>query len=102
MTIIPKEFNLCGITITTEVADGLVDEHKVIGCASYTTQSILIDTKAAPKETLEQSFVHELVHWILFIMNREELRNDEVFVDIFAHLMYQYMKTARGELTEKE
>ena len=90
---IPKKFNLAGLTIKVKIEDDLVESKKCIGEARYSKQEIAIDTSAAPKELTEQSFYHELTHWILYMMGEEELRNNEKFVDIFAHFWYQFETT---------
>lgn len=90
---IPKKFNLGGLTIDVELVDYLVKTKGAIGEAKYSEQKILIDTTAAPEESTEQSFYHELIHYILYVMNKDDLRNNEEFVDVFAHLLYQALKT---------
>lgn len=93
---IPKKFKICGIEVQVIAKPGMLEDKKVIGLAVYKEQAIYIDTECAPEETVEQAIVHEIVHWILFIMNNE-LVNDEKFVDMFAHLAYQIMDSATFE-----
>ena len=90
---IPKSFWLGGLKITVERDDALIDAKKVIGEAHYSSQKIVLDASVAPLQLLEQSFTHEMVHWILYVMNEDELRNNEKFVDVFAHFLYQAMAT---------
>ena len=85
-----SRFELAGIPIEVIKEIGLVDRKSIIGEARYSKQQIAIDPNAAPKETTEQSLWHELVHWCLYIMGEDELRTNEKFVDLFAHLLYQY------------
>lgn len=92
---IPKEITLAGIPIKTIFDDKLIKDHNIIGKADYEKQEIVIDISVAPKETTEQAYVHELVHYILYIMGQHDLRNDEAFVDLFAHLLYQARRTAK-------
>lgn len=91
--IIPKKFTLAGIEVTVILDDQLMINEKMYGKSDYQRQEIRIDPTAAPKQTVEQAFIHELVHWVLYIQNRHDLRNDEDFVDAFAHLLYQSLKT---------
>ena len=91
---IPKAIQLAGINIEIIKDNKLVKEKKVIGEARYSEQSIVIDTEAAPADITEQAFFHELTHWILYVMNEDELRNNEKHVDLFGHLLYQAIKTA--------
>ena len=75
----------------------MVDDQGVIGAANYKDQCIYLDVDAAPEDTVAQAYYHELIHWIFFIMNEEELRNNEKLVDTMAHLLYQALKTAEIE-----
>lgn len=93
---IPKSFWLGGLKITVERDDALIESRKVIGEARYSEQKILLDPSVAPLQTLEQSFTHEMVHWILYVMNEDELRNNEKFVDLFSHFLYQGLTTRDG------
>ena len=86
---IPEFTWLMGMKITTEFDGTLCARKQLIGEADYRQQKIVLDDSVCTQEILEQSYIHELVHWILFLMNRQELRNDEDFVDTFAHLIYQ-------------
>jgi predicted SprT family Zn-dependent metalloprotease len=45
-----------------------------------------------------QAFLHELVHQITWAMGRTDLCHDEIFVDAFAHQMFQFLETAKGDL----
>ena len=47
------------------------------------------------EEARGQTFCHELVHAILFAMNKRELFEDEEFVDLFGSLLHQFLETAR-------
>ena len=61
----------------------------LVGKANYRDQSISLDRSVARPQALEQAYLHELIHWILFMMNKDGLRKDEDFVDTFAHFLYQ-------------
>jgi len=90
---IPKQFQLAGMTITTALDNTYIRTHSRIGEANYQFQKITIDPSAPNQESCEQAFYHELIHWILFVMNEDELRQNEKFVDVFGHFLYQYVKT---------
>jgi hypothetical protein len=70
----------------------MVQKDKVIGSACYPSQSINIDPSASPHDWIMQAYFHELTHWILHVMSHP-LQNDEAFVDMFAHLLYQALKS---------
>jgi len=93
-TIVPKSFMLGGLKINVQLDDTLVNTKKVIGEARYAEQVVILDSSAAPRQTVEQAFIHELTHWIIYVMNEDELRNNEKLVDLFAHFMYQALVTA--------
>lgn len=101
-TIIPKSFKLGGLEIKVNIDNEMVHRKKVIGECRYSEQSITMDITAGHEELTEQSFYHELIHWILYMMSRDELRNDEGFVDLFAHFLYQYEKTKEFDVAPKK
>ena len=98
--IIPSSFWLGGLKIEVEYDRNLVKNRQMIGEARYGEQRIILDPSAAPLQTLEQSFLHELTHWIFFIMGEEELRSNERIVDLFAHFLYQARVSARHDSLE--
>lgn len=90
MTVrIPKSIDIAGLTIKVIERNDMIKNEGRIGTASYSTQEIFIDTSISATEHVEQSFVHEVVHYILFVMGKKELQNDEEFVDMFSHFIYQ-------------
>ena len=96
-SIIPASFMLGGLTINIVRDDSMVSTRGLIGEARYTSQQICLDASVAPLQSLEQSYLHELTHWIFYLMNEDELRNNERLVDLFAHFLYQAMVTAKFE-----
>jgi len=96
---IPKEFKLFGQTIKVKFIDKLVDEEDSTGQARYRGGKILIQKNNngvyRNKEQIEQTFLHELVHYILQKMGKRDLQNDEEFVDVFAGLLHQYETTKK-------
>lgn len=93
-SIVPKSFMLGGLRINVTLDDALASTKGIIGEARYAQQAILIDHTVAPQQTVEQAFLHELTHWIFFVMNEDELKNNEKLVDLFAHFLYQALSTA--------
>lgn len=53
-------------------------------------------SKNNPESFYYQTFVHELVHAILDTMGREELSNNEGFVDAFSEYLTQAILTSEG------
>jgi len=94
---IPKRFKLMGIPVRVIPDTTLSKQKGVLGEARYSEQAILLDTEASSKESTEQAFLHELVHWIFFLLGEDDLRNNERLVDTIAHLFYQYLETQEHE-----
>lgn len=98
LLIIPKKFKLAGMDVDVVNNNTLCDNHKAVGHAIYAEGKIEVDIDSVSAQVAEQSFLHELVHWILYMMGNDELRNNEQFVDLFAHFLYQYEQTKEGSL----
>jgi predicted SprT family Zn-dependent metalloprotease len=96
---IPKEFKLFGQTIKIKYVDRLVDGEDSTGQARYREGIILIQKNNKGihrnKEQVEQTFLHELVHYILQKMGKHDLQNNEEFVDVFAGLLHQALTTMK-------
>lgn len=91
--LLPQKFSLAAIPIDIIQEEGLVKNKGIIGEARYSTQQIAIDPTAAPKETVEQSIWHEVLHWCFYILGEDKLRKNEKLIDSLAHLVYQYEQT---------
>lgn len=98
MITIPKTFELAALIITTSIDKTLCSERKIAAEACYPSQSIVLDPTIHQPASVVQNFYHEKVHWILYVMNRHDLRTDEAFVDVFAHLLYQSDLSAKGNV----
>lgn len=98
---IPKEFELFGHTIRVEFVDNLIEKSSGQGASYFREMRIELHNfkqKAYDKRPIEVnqvSFFHELVHFILFFMKRDDLCEDEKLVNTFAHLLHQALKTAK-------
>ena len=92
--MIPSKCSLAGIEIATVFDKTLADKMKKVGRSNYTGQQIVIDDSVVDMDMKHQVYYHELVHWILFIMGKDDLNADEEFIDLFGHLLYQAIKTA--------
>lgn len=95
---IPNEIDLMGQTIKIVYDDQLVFNHDVSGQALYRQNIIKIqpssDAFPRTRDQIETTYLHEIIHWILHIM-QEEKDDDEKFVQTFALLLHQAMKSAR-------
>jgi len=99
---IPKSIKLIGETITVVYDENLHTRDSLLGSTDY--QGLKINLMPSckgynvPSEKIQQVYFHELVHWILLKMHKEELRKDEDFVDMFADLMLQAENSREGTL----
>jgi hypothetical protein len=89
MLTIPDRVWLGGIPVDIVRDETLAEREGILGKTEYVNQRIVIDPKRAPEESTQQSYIHELIHWILFLMHEHKLREKEAFVDIFATFLHQ-------------
>lgn len=96
--LIPKSFQLMGQTITTEWQDGLIQRSDATGLACYRDNKILLqkntDGTKIPDEYIEETFFHELMHFIANQLGESELRGNEKLIGQIAGLLHQSFKTA--------
>lgn len=97
---IPRSFNLGGTKVKVEVVDRL--SGNMLGTCS-TSQSVIqiakqymIDNECREQssQSITNTFYHELVHGILQMMAEFELDENEKFVQNFANLLCEAMKSA--------
>lgn len=98
---IPAEFQLHGQTIHVTLDKAMLQRADALGEAVYRTNTICLsptsETWLIARDRLEQVFLHELVHFILFSMN-SKLHKDEDFTDLFASLLHQALTTQKGAI----
>lgn len=95
---IPKSITLCGLDIEIELREGFCEETGMLGLADYKNIKIIIDPSVCPPQAVQQCLAHEICHFILWIMGEEDLRNNEKFVDMFGHLLFQAIKSGGYKL----
>ena len=94
---LPTSFLLHGQRINLVQVDHIGSENGTLGEARLAKNEIAIQTNAngftrIPTQ-IEQTFMHELVHFILHHMGQDELCSEEQFVDGFSHLLHQAFST---------
>lgn len=94
---IPKKFEVYGETITIEFSKNLTSKSDMIGRTFLREGRIVLQKpgKVYSEERIEQTFYHELVHVILDKISEQKLSGNEGFVDRFACLLHQAIKTMR-------
>jgi len=92
---LPQSFYLHGQKINIIMVDHIASENGSLGEARMTKNEIAIQQNSAgfkrPQTQVEQTFYHELVHFILHHMGQDELCGEEQFVDGFSQLLHQAM-----------
>jgi predicted SprT family Zn-dependent metalloprotease len=85
-----------GIDVDVLMSKNIVAESNNLGESLFQLCQIKIaDIEGYPQQLKEETFCHELVHWILHAAGKYDLRNDEEFVSLIAGLLYQFFKTAK-------
>lgn len=96
--MVPNSFNLLGHTVTVVFDDEKLDDKSALGYCSPTLNTITLTNKNGfrdlPQDVIEHTYWHEVVHFILKTMAEEELYTNEKFVDLFAGMLHQVLKTS--------
>lgn len=74
-------------------------KRQVYGQVSFSENTIkiaqTINGKKISPEVQNHTLHHELVHYIMFLMGKWKLNNDETFVDLLGGFFAQFNKTKR-------
>lgn len=98
--LIPRLIRVGNKRYSVEVIEALLDKQKV-GRIQYGEQRIQIGlrngntNRKLPAAEIRDSFWHELVHAILYDMERHNLNRDEAFVLAFASRLSKAIDSAR-------
>lgn len=83
----------------------LLNTENAHGAARYRENTITLqepnDSCYLPTDKLNQVYLHEVTHWILFQMGQEHLNQDENFIDMFSNFLYQVLKTSKGNIVSE-
>ena len=94
---IPKKFKLMGHEINVKFVEDLANEHESVGAAVYRQDEIRlqpsINGNPRSENLIVHNFLHELIHFILYMMEEDKLRDDEKFVGVFSGLLHQALDT---------
>lgn len=102
-TAIPQQFRLAGKTWhVRELSDKDIERHPdggedVFGLCLNGHSEILIRA-GLPQQEREHTFLHELVHAMLYTLGWGRLNADEDRVDALAGMLHQFLQTKRGRL----
>lgn len=94
---IPSEINIMGQTIKIEFSEKLITEGDNVGQACFRENKIKIQKNLAgfprTKEQIEETFLHEVLHFIFHQLGDNELRDNEKLSIQVSGLLYQVLKT---------
>lgn len=99
---IPQSFYLFGQKIAVAYVDTLLESDDSTGMSLYRKNVIQLQKNNAgvtrPQSQIESTFFHELVHYVFFMMGKDDLRKDEGLVDMVGRLLHQALATAEYEV----
>lgn len=94
---IPTSFWLYGQKILVRFDPTLSDRTDCVGESHYRRNEIVLQPHTEGIERLpskiEQTFLHELMHYIFYVLGEAELRKNEQLIDGIASLLHQAMTT---------
>lgn len=90
--IIPRSFKLYGQDIIVRKSKVLESRDGSLGEAAFKDNSIVLQENGN-EQIVEITFFHELVHFILFMME-SKLYTNERHVEHFGKLLHQYIVSA--------
>ncbi len=98
---IPQKFQIFGQTIDVVFDVAACSDKRAYGFADYTHNKLVLkpNTEEFPRSQtrIEETFVHELVHYVLHELSRVDLNDDELFVENFAAALYQALESFEFE-----
>jgi predicted SprT family Zn-dependent metalloprotease len=101
MMKIPKYFELMGTKIEVIEDANIMQDNDARGKADFRLECIRLapdnPVYRRSQSQLEHTFLHELVHWIFFKLNKLSLGDDEDLVDMIADLLHQAIESGKGE-----
>lgn len=86
-----------GFTVKKQMTEYMANEN-LMGASRFVSGEMYLNP-SQPREALEHTYLHELVHMVLVAMNEGDLNVNEAFVDMFAGLLHQSMKTSKGAIS---
>lgn len=96
--VIPKSFNIFGQTIRVKWRKTLLKKEKAWGLWDANSNTIFLQVPGKgielSKEQLEQTFMHEVLHACLDILNYEQLSENENFIDRLSNALHQVIVTS--------
>lgn len=86
--IIPEKVFIAGMEVKVIIVPEFNKNKGYAGYCDYAKQTIYLAGDVS-QQTKEVSLIHEILHYILFVMGEDKLRKSERFVDLLAHFIHQ-------------
>lgn len=86
--MIPEKVNICGIPHKVIMCSDNFDMDIHFGQINFVKAEIKINSEATP-ELQMQSLFHEILHGMLVMIGRNDMSNDEEFVQALSNAMHQ-------------
>ena len=86
--MLPEKVTICGIPYAVTLCDDNFDMDLHFGQIKYGKAEIRIN-REVPPELQEQALMHEVLHGMLLMIGRDDLSQDETFVQSLSNAMYQ-------------
>lgn len=107
LTIIPKEFTICGSLYKINVVESTKDIGDNLGRCSYLRHAIELAKKTEdedgiltiPDDEFAKTYLHELGHCFLDYYNNSNIEDREAFAQAFSNFMYEYLHTKNNEIS---
>jgi len=100
--IIPKQFQILNTVVSVEFDPMFASLTNCLGQARYHENRIILQTPSQEytEGVIYQTFLHEMIHFILDKIGESELRANEKFVDLFASALDQVEQSSIYEVED--
>jgi len=99
---IPKKIKLLNQTIDIKIDNDFCDAKSVLGQANINHNEIVLCTRhegrAVPVDRQAHTLMHELAHFIFFLVGRVDLYTDELLADTFATILHDLLENNNFKL----
>jgi len=93
MIVIPKQFEIFGLTFKVK-QPWKVDSGNHWGECDYSKKTIKV-LRSLNREQKEITYLHEMTHAILDVLEYNELSSDEEFIERFSKALHQVLKSSK-------
>lgn len=87
------KFTLGGVQWNVEINNERLNDLRLLGLCEYSKSLITISSEIKSEDLTEEVLYHEVVHAILHTLDRNDLASNELFVQSFSTLLYQFEKS---------